>query len=248
MNTQLVNAAAGVIHAAMEQGRSLPQALAYALESAQLLQSPESAAELARLRAQVAEQTPGLTEQAALLAEMIGDVQPARVTVLLSLGEAVRDQREHDHSQREDWHCTNLVAFMGERMGPVLRRLLNSEAKAAQLSARVAELEAERHATNEALSDAAEQLRRDRDRIATLEAERTDLVADRDAQIVEWLGKKSREYGSSNREARAKSEAVWRMADKLSRGAVRRPHEDGYVSPLDHDYRVGRELPEVPRG
>ncbi|MFJ2697487.1 hypothetical protein ACIO5Z_14835 [Streptomyces rochei] len=34
---------------------------------------------------------------------------------------------------------------------------------------RVAELEAERHTTNEALSDAAEQLRRDRDRIAELE-------------------------------------------------------------------------------
>ncbi|MFG6300178.1 hypothetical protein [Streptomyces rochei] len=34
---------------------------------------------------------------------------------------------------------------------------------------RIAELEAERHTTNEALSDAAEQLRRDRDRIAELE-------------------------------------------------------------------------------
>ncbi|MCX5587610.1 hypothetical protein [Streptomyces erythrochromogenes] len=118
--------------------------IVFALGSAQLLQSPESAAELSRLRARVVEQTPGLeTEQAALLAEMIGDVQPARVSVLLSLGEAVQDQRAHDHSsQNEDWYCTNLVAFMGERMAPVLRRLLNSEATAAQLSARVAELEA----------------------------------------------------------------------------------------------------------
>ncbi|MFE3578770.1 hypothetical protein [Streptomyces vinaceus] len=256
MNTNLVNTAASVIHAAMEQGRATAASLAYALESAQLLQSPETAAERAtlleqvtglvaqrdRLRARVAERTPGLTEQAALLAEMIGDVQPARVTVLLSLGEAVRDQREHDHSQREDWYCTNLVAFMGERMGPVLRRLLNSEAKAAQLAARVAELETERHGTNEALSDAAEQLRADRDRIATLEAERSSLVADRDAQIVEWLGKKSREYGTSNREARAKAEAVWRMADKLSRGAVR-PLEDPHDSPLHHTYRLGHDLP-----
>ncbi|MYT24589.1 hypothetical protein GTW69_30650 [Streptomyces sp. SID7760] len=51
MNTNLVNTAAGVIHAAMEQGRATAASLAYALESAQLLQSPETAAELARLRA-----------------------------------------------------------------------------------------------------------------------------------------------------------------------------------------------------
>lgn len=38
-----------------------------------------------------------------------------------------------------------------------------------RLSARIAELEAERHSTNEALSDAAVQLRADRDRIAELE-------------------------------------------------------------------------------
>jgi hypothetical protein len=42
--------------------------------------------------------------------------------------------------------------------------------EAAGLRARVAELEAERHSTNESLSDAAEQLRVDRDRIAELEA------------------------------------------------------------------------------
>lgn len=41
-----------------------------------------------------------------------------------------------------------------------------------KLRARVAELEAERHVTNEALSDAAVQLRADRDRIAELEAQR----------------------------------------------------------------------------
>lgn len=39
-----------------------------------------------------------------------------------------------------------------------------------QLRARVAELEAERHVTNEALSDAAEALRADRDRFETLRA------------------------------------------------------------------------------
>jgi hypothetical protein len=41
--------------------------------------------------------------------------------------------------------------------------------EAAELRARIAELETERHTTNEALSDAAERLRADRDRIAELE-------------------------------------------------------------------------------
>lgn len=54
MNTKRVNAAAGVIARAMENGRRVPAGMAMALESAQMLMSPEVAAELARLRAQVA--------------------------------------------------------------------------------------------------------------------------------------------------------------------------------------------------
>ena len=54
MNTRLVNAAAGVILAAQERDRT-PAGIALALESAQLLMSPETAAELERLRAEVAE-------------------------------------------------------------------------------------------------------------------------------------------------------------------------------------------------
>ncbi|GHF74166.1 hypothetical protein [Streptomyces thermodiastaticus] len=46
MHTRLVNAAADVISRAMQQGRTLPAALAVALDSAQLLQSPETVAEL----------------------------------------------------------------------------------------------------------------------------------------------------------------------------------------------------------
>ncbi|GHH29946.1 hypothetical protein [Streptomyces rubradiris] len=55
-------------------------------------------------------------------------------------------------------------------------RALSSEAEAEGLRARVAELEAERHATNEALSEAAESLREHRDRIAELEKERARYV------------------------------------------------------------------------
>ncbi|MFC8945955.1 hypothetical protein [Streptomyces rochei] len=50
MNTRLVNTAADVISRAMQQGRSLPAALAVALDSAQMLQSPETVAESAHYR------------------------------------------------------------------------------------------------------------------------------------------------------------------------------------------------------
>ena len=57
--------------------------------------------------------------------------------------------------------------------------------------------------------------------IADLDDYRAEVIAERDAQIIAWLTKKSREYGDSNSEDRAKAEAVGRMASKLSRGAVR---------------------------
>jgi len=50
-----VNAAADVIHRAQMNGTRTATGLAIALESAQLLQSPETARELERLRARVAE-------------------------------------------------------------------------------------------------------------------------------------------------------------------------------------------------
>jgi hypothetical protein len=49
MHTRAVNAAAGVLLAAMEQGRQIPTSLAIALDSAGLLNSPEHAAEHERL-------------------------------------------------------------------------------------------------------------------------------------------------------------------------------------------------------
>jgi hypothetical protein len=52
MNTRLVNSAAGVVQAAMEQGRQTAAGIALALDAAQLLMSPEVAAELERLRAE----------------------------------------------------------------------------------------------------------------------------------------------------------------------------------------------------
>lgn len=54
MNARRVNSAAGVIAAAMEQGKRTPAGLAVALDAACLLNAPEVAAELAELRARFA--------------------------------------------------------------------------------------------------------------------------------------------------------------------------------------------------
>lgn len=54
MNAKRVNSAAGVILAALQQNRTAA-GVALSLESAQLLMTPETAAELERLRARVAE-------------------------------------------------------------------------------------------------------------------------------------------------------------------------------------------------
>ncbi|MFD1656971.1 hypothetical protein ACFSL4_01655 [Streptomyces caeni] len=83
-------------------------------------------------------------EQRATLAEQLGDALPARNSLLMSFGKSVQDRRDHDHTtQREDWYCLNLAAYMGERAAPVLRRLLDAETEIDGLRARVAELEAE---------------------------------------------------------------------------------------------------------
>lgn len=62
MNTRLVNSAAGVILAALQQNRTAA-GIALALDSAQLLLTPETTSELQRLRDEVA----GLEEQLAAL-------------------------------------------------------------------------------------------------------------------------------------------------------------------------------------
>lgn len=55
LHTRAVNAAAGVLLAAMQQGQQTPTGLALALDSARLLNSPEHAARFKQLEARVAE-------------------------------------------------------------------------------------------------------------------------------------------------------------------------------------------------
>ncbi|MFI2632573.1 hypothetical protein ACH5A2_19575 [Streptomyces collinus] len=69
----------------------------------------------------------------AKVAELIGDAKPATDRLVEQLAESVRDRREHEHPTWEDLFCLNLVSWAGERMGPVLRRLLDAEARIAEL-------------------------------------------------------------------------------------------------------------------
>ncbi|MFE4535631.1 hypothetical protein ACFRKB_11185 [Streptomyces scopuliridis] len=84
MNATRVLAAAGVVHAAMEQGRRTAAGIAAALEAAGLLMSPEKAAELTALQARVAEAVPTVArlEQKRVELERIANAERARVAEL----------------------------------------------------------------------------------------------------------------------------------------------------------------------
>lgn len=62
----------------------------------------------------------------------IGDAKPATDGLLEQLAEAVADVRDHDHPKHEDPFCMNLAYWSSERMGPVLRRLIDAETRAAR--------------------------------------------------------------------------------------------------------------------
>lgn len=52
---------------------------------------------------------------------------------------------------------------------------------------------------------------------------RSEAIAERDAQTIEFLVKKAREEGRNNRDCRTRSDVLFLMADKISRGAIRPP-------------------------
>ena len=71
-------------------------------------------------------------------------IQPVQELVLYTIAEAVQDVRQHNHeTQREDWYCMNLVAWMGERMSFVLKRLIDEAAEADALRKKIAEQDRE---------------------------------------------------------------------------------------------------------
>ncbi|WP_318205326.1 hypothetical protein [Streptomyces sp. SCL15-4] len=104
--------------------------------------------------------------------EQVKDRMLARRAARSPLPGKLELDRAHD-----DLTGASLSLYEGALDTARLRLALKSAQRGRrQLRARVAELEAERHATNASLSEAAEALREQRDRIAGLEAERARYV------------------------------------------------------------------------
>ncbi|MFD7868004.1 hypothetical protein [Streptomyces sp. NPDC059783] len=76
-----------------------------------------------------------------------------------------------------------------------------------------------------------------------IDAYRLEVIAERDAQIVMWLEKKAAEEGASNKDSRVRATAIYRMADKLSRGAVRPPLSKGPDS-IEYGIRITSNGPD----
>ncbi|MFD5002165.1 hypothetical protein ACFWMV_04585 [Streptomyces mutabilis] len=116
-------------------------------------------------------------EQRAAIAELIGDAKPATARLVEQLAKSVRDRREHEHPTWEDLYCLNLVSWMGERMAPVLRRLLDAEDRIDRRRVRLIAAEADLLAVRGLLSPNGEARR--------IPAE--IAIHERVAPAVEWL-------------------------------------------------------------
>ncbi|MGY5048235.1 hypothetical protein ACWDE0_21785 [Streptomyces sp. 900105755] len=125
----------------------------------------------------------------------------------------------------------------------------------AELKRRIAELERERHETNESLSEAAEALRANRDRIAELEAAVNcqSIAAMNGARCslpVRHRGDHrtddKRQYWSDEFAVHISAEDVAPQVEKLRAllAVQRGPLEDPHDGPLAHSDRVGRALPQ----
>ena len=185
MSAGRVDAAARVIHAAMLQGKQSAGSFAVALDSAQLLQSPETAAEQERLRLRVDEVERKYTFDTAELKRQLesarvdgqrlirAEQRRAELEAVLSTHreddqteiERLRKQVAKLKADRADEHDEFAMALgrsNGTEWGDLVEFAAGAVSIEAKLRARVAELEAERHVTNEALDDAVKALRADR--------------------------------------------------------------------------------------
>jgi hypothetical protein len=102
-----------------------------------------------------------------------------------------------------------------------------------ELVEEVSRLRAERHSTNEALSDAAEQLRVQRDRIAELEA-----LTPAPIQTCQTCGAG---YDLGQPCSVCSFHVLMEIAQKKQRQL-----EDPHDGPNHHDYALGRDLPFIP--
>lgn len=83
--------------------------------------------------------------------------RPATDLLIGQMRETLGEIQEHAHpEQGEDFYCLNLVSWLGERMGPVLRRLADEQAETKSWKGRHAALAEEADHLTAELIDAAE--------------------------------------------------------------------------------------------
>jgi hypothetical protein len=280
IDSKLIDAAAGVLMAAMAQGNREAYSLAFALESACLLQSPETAAELAALRTQVAEletQTPRVRTEDLVPGDRIWHpYDMACFTVTRAASEGSAPGLQFHNRVTDEYESGMRVTGTGDRGETVhvdcapsyLWHREDATAELERLRARIVELAAERHSTNEALSDAAEQLRVQRDRIAELETERKKYVgveptiAEEMAYISRCLDAVYAACDAAEKQAtrweqplpvpewvaliRNAADGVTVNAPALPPVSQQRQPEDPHESELHHTYELGRDLPTIP--
>ncbi|MET7458478.1 hypothetical protein ACWEPZ_37660 [Streptomyces sp. NPDC004288] len=161
----------------------------------------------------------------------------AEVEHLRKEGDAFRDQRNDVFATNERLHVEVQESDRARLLAENETRTLRREADAlrarvdeveraytfdtAELKQRIAELEAERHSTNEALSDAAEALRENQHRIAELERPAVERHRREVRESYQWLAAHAGEDGDFEGEAAvrrqlAEREAVWAREDELA--------------------------------
>jgi hypothetical protein len=164
----------------------------------------------------------------------------------------------------QDWN--KVVAFFGDTV--VRHENGTHTVLSAKDAAELARLRAERHETNEALSDAAEQLRVQRDRIAELEDTLTKYVgveptvAKELAYVGRCLDAVYAVCDAAEKQAtrwenplptpewvvliRNAADGVTVNAPALPPVSKQRQAEDPHESELHHTYELGRDLPFIP--
>jgi transposase len=77
-----------------------------------------------------------------LLAELLGDVEPASPGLVAEVAKSIADRRKHEHAGT-DFYCLNRTVWAGEQAASVIRRLLDAEAQIERLRAELEQSPAE---------------------------------------------------------------------------------------------------------
>ena len=231
--------------------------------------SAKDAAELAKLRARVAElptQSPRVRTDELVPGDRVwhpydmacftvAEVASEGSTSRLRFHNRVTDENESGmrvtgtDDNGETVHVDTAPSYLWTREDTT------SEMK--RLQARIAELLAERHSTNEALSDATETLRVQRDRIAELEAaaEKVAGFCAKRAEYVDNLRNCSPNNDHDYNRWQGHAESRRQLSQLLGlpvgwpaddKPVPARQPEDPHDGPLHHDYAVPRDLPFIP--